>query len=165
MSEGTISSSSEASSESSRLSPLSSVSSEEFGHQVLPAIPRNVVVRIEICHQESTRRGHSPLRHSFEPVPSKPFYHRRIILSADRPLGTLSPTVTFTSSRPTSASTFSSFTVYVNNVPVHSEVSPLLPHVEEANAALCYAYRARFLPEYWVHLCEGYGTLLYPSFM
>ncbi len=132
---------------------------------MLPAIPRNVVVRIEICHQESTRRGHSPLRHSFEPVPSKPFYHRRIILSADRPLGTLSPTVTFTSSRPTSASTFSSFTVYVNNVPVHSEVSPLLPHVEEANPALCYAYRARFLPEYWVHLCEGYGTLLYPSFM
>ncbi|PBK98909.1 hypothetical protein ARMGADRAFT_483248 [Armillaria gallica] len=156
ISEGTISSSSEASSESSRMSPLSSVSSEEFGHQVLPAIPRNVVVRIEICHQESTRRGHSPLRHSFEPVPSKPFYHRRIILSADRPLGTLSPTVTFTSSRPTSASTFSSFIVYVNNVPVHSEVSPLLPHVEEANPALCYAYRARFLPEYWVHLCEGY---------
>ncbi|KAK0207667.1 hypothetical protein IW262DRAFT_1469253 [Armillaria fumosa] len=156
LSEITSSSSSEASSESSRLSPLSSVSSDESGHRVLSAIPRNVVVRIEICHQESTRRGHSPLRHSFEPVPSKPSYHRRIILSADRPLGTLSPTVTFTSSRPTSASTFSSFTVYVNNVPVHSEVSPLLPHVEETNTALCYAYRARFLPEYWTHLCEGY---------
>ncbi|KAK0488524.1 hypothetical protein IW261DRAFT_355144 [Armillaria novae-zelandiae] len=156
LSEVTTSSSSEASSGSSRLSPLSSVSSDESGHQVLPSIPRNVVVRIEICHQESTRRGHSPLRHSFEPVPSKPSYHRRIILSADRPLGTLSPTVTFTSSRPTLASTFSSFTVYVNNVPVHSEVSPLLPHVEETNTALYYAYRARFLPEYWTHLCEGY---------
>ncbi|KAK0497458.1 hypothetical protein EDD18DRAFT_154625 [Armillaria luteobubalina] len=156
LSEITTSSSSEASSSSSRLSPLSSVSSDESGHQVLPTIPRNVVVRIEICHQESTRRGHSPLRHSFEAVPSKPSYHRRIILSADRPLGTLSPTVTFTSSRPTPASTFSSFTVYLNNVPVHSEVSPLLPHVEETNTALYYAYRARFLPEYWTHLCEGY---------
>ncbi|KAG7444563.1 uncharacterized protein BT62DRAFT_1008226 [Guyanagaster necrorhizus] len=156
LSECTASSSTELSSESSRLSPLSSVSFDETGYQVLPAIPRNVVVRIEICHQESTRRGHSPLRHSFEPVPPKPSYHRRIILSADRPLWTLSPTVTFTSSRPTSASTFSSFTVYANNVPVHSEVSPLLPHAEQANPASCYAYRTKFLPEYWVHLCERY---------
>ncbi|KAK0203174.1 hypothetical protein DFS33DRAFT_965440 [Desarmillaria ectypa] len=156
LSECTASSSSEVSSESSRLTPLSSVSSDEIGYQVLPAIPRNVAVRIEICHQESTWRGHSLLQHSFEPVPSEPFYHRRIILSADRPLWTLTPTVTFTSSRPTSASTFSSFTVYVNNVLVHSEVSPLLPHVEQTNPTFCYAYRARFLPEYWAHLCERY---------
>lgn len=79
-----------------------------------------------------------------------------------RPITVINPIITFVSPSPVAA--YSAFSVLLDGVNVHSEVSNLLTSPEEdlgnitATRTNSWFYYSRLVPNYWQQLCASPGT-------
>ncbi|KAJ7217594.1 hypothetical protein C8J57DRAFT_1016058, partial [Mycena rebaudengoi] len=138
------------SSGSSDGSPMNSPISPVMSGRMVPhsSLPRHIVMCIDIVSDGADdtfdHSGHSSLSDDGE-----------IIHASDHPrrLGTINPTVAFTSQDPVIAQ--SRFTVHSEELVLHAETAPLVLVMDGAPQESGFLYSTAVVPEYWKIISES----------